>query len=123
LWVNIPKNHIQKIQLGLNRSCPLFTGLSRFVYIAFGIEIRIEQTLEVELVTLGEAVIADRVGVAGTRFACFEGESIGSLPTRQDVVTAYLLVVLHIKSDVTTRPPRTRYPVDGLPSGAGFTPA
>src|SRR3990172_7072346 len=57
--------------------------------------------------------------------------TVSSFPTRQLRgsipstlrLTAYLLAVLRLKSDVTTRPPRTRYPVDGLPSGAGFSPA
>jgi len=46
----------------------------------------------------------------------------GSIPSTLRL-TAYLLAVLRLKSDVTTRPPRTCYPVDGLPSGAGFPPA
>ena len=46
----------------------------------------------------------------------------GSIPSTFRL-TAYLLAVLRLKSDVTTRPPRTRYPVAGQPSGAGFTPA
>jgi len=46
----------------------------------------------------------------------------GSIPSTFRL-TAYLLAALRLKSDVTTKPPRTRYPVDGLPSGAGFTPA
>jgi len=57
--------------------------------------------------------------------------TVSSFPTRQlrgsipssFRLTAYLLAVLRLKPDVTTRPPRTRYPVDGLPSGAGFPPA
>ncbi|MBU1170546.1 MAG: hypothetical protein KKD44_13365, partial [Proteobacteria bacterium] len=31
--------------------------------------------------------------------------------------------VLRLKRCVTTSPPKTRYPVDGLPSGTGFSPA
>src|SRR3990172_7711920 len=46
----------------------------------------------------------------------------GSIPSTLRL-TAYLLAVLRLKSDVTTRPPTTCYPVDGHPSGAGFTPA
>ena len=46
----------------------------------------------------------------------------GSIPSTF-WLTAYLLAVLRLKRCVTTAPPRTRYPVDGLPSGAGFSPA
>jgi len=46
----------------------------------------------------------------------------GSIPSTFRL-TAYLLAVLRLKTDVTTSPPRTRYPVAGRPSGAGFTPA
>ena len=46
----------------------------------------------------------------------------GSIPSTFRL-TACLLAVLRLKPGVTTRPPRTRYPVDSLPSGAGFTPA
>ena len=57
--------------------------------------------------------------------------TVSSFPTRQlrgsipstFRLTAYLLAVLRLRPDVTTRHPRTRYPVDGHPSGAGFTPA
>jgi hypothetical protein len=57
--------------------------------------------------------------------------TVSSFPTRQlrgsipstFRLTAYLLAILRLKLDVTTQPPRTRYPVVGLPSGAGFTPA
>ena len=38
-------------------------------------------------------------------------------------LTAYLLAVLRLKLDVTVKPPRTCYPADGQPSGAGFSPA
>ena len=38
-------------------------------------------------------------------------------------LTAYLLAVLRLKASVTRDPPMTRYPVAGLPSGAGFPPA
>ena len=38
-------------------------------------------------------------------------------------LTACLLAVLRLKLNVTTQPPRTCYPVAGLPSGAGFSPA
>ena len=37
--------------------------------------------------------------------------------------TACLLAILRLKLFVITKPPKTRYPVAGLPSGAGFTPA
>ena len=46
----------------------------------------------------------------------------GSIPSTL-WLTAYLLAVLRLKLGVTTQPPRTRYPVAGQPSGAGFTPA
>ncbi len=46
----------------------------------------------------------------------------GSIPSAL-WLTAYLLAVLRLKLYVTVQPPRTRYPVAGLPSGAGFTPA
>src|SRR3989304_7012084 len=46
----------------------------------------------------------------------------GSIPS-SFCLTSFLLAVLRLKPVVTTRPPRTRYPVDGLPSGASFTPA
>ena len=46
----------------------------------------------------------------------------GSIPSTLRL-TAYLLAVLRLKLNVTTQPPRTCYPVAGLPSGAGFTPA
>src|SRR3990172_5650849 len=57
--------------------------------------------------------------------------TVSSFPTRQlrgsipssFRLTACLLAVLRLKPDVTTRPPRTRYPVAGRPSGAGFPPA
>jgi hypothetical protein len=38
-------------------------------------------------------------------------------------LTACLLAILRLKLNVTTQPPRTRYPVAGKPSGAGFAPA
>ena len=38
-------------------------------------------------------------------------------------LTACLLAVLRLKPAVTSRPPRTCYPVVGQPSGAGVTPA
>ena len=46
----------------------------------------------------------------------------GSFPSTLRL-TACLLAVLSLKLYVTTQPPRTRYPVAGLPSGAGFAPA
>ena len=46
----------------------------------------------------------------------------GSIPSSLRL-TAYLLAFLSLKLGVTTQPPRPRYPVTGLPSGAGFTPA
>jgi len=54
-----------------------------------------------------------------------------SFPTRQFRgsvpstfwLTAYLLAVLRLKLPVTRKPPKTCYPVAGLPSGAGFPPA
>ena len=46
----------------------------------------------------------------------------GSIPSPFRI-TAYLLAVLRLKLTVASQPPRTRYPVDGLPSGAGFPPA
>ncbi len=46
----------------------------------------------------------------------------GSIPSTFRL-TAYLLAVLRLKSDVTTKPPGTRYPAAGLPSGTGFAPA
>ena len=46
----------------------------------------------------------------------------GSIPSTFRL-TAYRLAVLRLKPDVTIRPPMTRYPVAGLPSGAGFPPA
>jgi len=53
-----------------------------------------------------------------------------SFPTRQlrdsipspFWITACLFAVLRLKLTVTSQPPRTRYPVDGLPSGAGLSP-
>ncbi|MCI5114084.1 MAG: hypothetical protein D3912_04495 [Candidatus Electrothrix sp. AX1] len=38
-------------------------------------------------------------------------------------LTAYLFAILRLKLRVATQPPKTRYPVAGQPSGAGFTPA
>jgi len=46
----------------------------------------------------------------------------GSFPSSFRL-TACLLAVLRLKLYVTAKPPKTRYPVDGLPSGAGFAPA
>jgi hypothetical protein len=46
----------------------------------------------------------------------------GSIPSAFRF-TAYLLAILRLKLPVTSQSPRTRYPVAGLPSGAGFTPA
>jgi len=46
----------------------------------------------------------------------------GSIPSTLRL-TACLLAVLRLKLYVATQPPRTRYPVAGLPSGAGCTPA
>ena len=46
----------------------------------------------------------------------------GSIPSTF-WLTAYLLAVLRLKLPVTRKPPKTRYPVAGLPSGAGFPPA
>ena len=46
----------------------------------------------------------------------------GSIPSTFRL-TAYLLAILRLKLYVTIEPPRTRYPVAGLPSGAGFPPA
>jgi len=46
----------------------------------------------------------------------------GSIPSTLRL-TAYLLAVLRLKSDVAISPPRTRYPVAGQPSGAGYPPA
>jgi len=46
----------------------------------------------------------------------------GSIPSTLRL-TACLLAVLRLKLYVTIQPPRTRYPVAGLPSGTGFTPA
>ena len=45
----------------------------------------------------------------------------GSIPSTFRL-TAYLLAVLRLKLHVAIQPPRTRYPVAGLPSGMGFTP-
>ena len=45
----------------------------------------------------------------------------GSFPSTLRL-TAYLLAVLRLKHVVTTMPPRTRYPVAGLPSGMVFPP-
>jgi hypothetical protein len=53
--------------------------------------------------------------------------TVSSFPTRQLRgsipstlrLTACLLAVLRLKLTVVSQPPRTRYPVDGLPSGAG----
>ena len=39
---------------------------------AAGIEIRVQQDLEIDFVSFGMVVIDDRVGVAGTRFARLE---------------------------------------------------
>ncbi len=57
--------------------------------------------------------------------------TVWSFPTRQFRgsipstlwLTAYLLAVLRLKLYVTIEPPKTCYPVVGLPSEAGFTPA
>ncbi len=46
----------------------------------------------------------------------------GSIPSTNRL-TACLLAVLRLKKNVTTLPPKTRYPVAGLPSGTGFPPA
>jgi hypothetical protein len=46
----------------------------------------------------------------------------GSIPSTLRL-TACLLAVLRLKQCVATLPPRTRYPVAGQPSGAGFPPA
>ena len=46
----------------------------------------------------------------------------GSIPSPFRI-TACLLAVLRLKRYVTTEPPRTRYPVANLPSGAGVSPA
>jgi hypothetical protein len=46
----------------------------------------------------------------------------GSIPSTLRL-TAYLLAVLRLKLYVAIQPPRTCYPVDGHPSGTGFTPA
>ena|GEM_PF-3772622 len=46
----------------------------------------------------------------------------GSIPSTFRL-TAYLLAVLRLKRYVAIQPPRTRCPVVGQPSGAGFTPA
>ena len=46
----------------------------------------------------------------------------GSFPSTFRL-TACLLAVLRLKLYVTIQPPRTRYPVAGQPSGAGFSPA
>jgi|GEM_PF-7114129 len=43
--------------------------------------------------------------------------------SKQSYSAACLLAVLRLKLDVATLPPRTRFPVAGLPSGAGFPPA
>lgn len=53
--------------------------------------------------------------------------TVSSFPTRQlrgsipstFRLMAYLLAILRLKLYVTIQPPRTRYPVTGLPSGAG----
>jgi hypothetical protein len=46
----------------------------------------------------------------------------GSIPSTIRL-TACLLAVLRLIAGVTPVDPRTRYPVDSHPSGAGFTPA
>jgi hypothetical protein len=46
----------------------------------------------------------------------------GSIPSTFRL-TACLLAVLRLKLHITIQPPKTRYPVVGLPSGAGFPPA
>jgi len=46
----------------------------------------------------------------------------GSFPSTLRL-TACLLAVLRLKLYVAIQPPRTRYPVAGLPSGTGFAPA
>ncbi len=46
----------------------------------------------------------------------------GSIPSTLRLA-ACLLAVLRMKNAVTSRPPRTCYPVAGLPSGTGVTPA
>jgi hypothetical protein len=46
----------------------------------------------------------------------------GSIPSTFRL-TACLLAILRLKLYVTIKPPRTRYPVVGRPSGTGFTPA
>ena len=46
----------------------------------------VEQSRKVDLVALDKVVIEDRVGVAGTRFTRIDGERIGPMSARQDVV-------------------------------------
>ena len=46
----------------------------------------VEQSRKIDLVALDEAVIDDRVGIAGTRFTRIGGERIGFLSARQDVI-------------------------------------
>jgi hypothetical protein len=46
----------------------------------------------------------------------------GSIPSTLRLM-AYLLAVLRLKLCVATQPPRTCYPMAGLPFGTGFTPA
>ena len=46
----------------------------------------------------------------------------GSFPSALRL-TAYLLAILRLRRYVAIQPPRTRYPVAGQPSGAGFAPA
>jgi len=72
-----------------------------------------------------------RLAIAARPMLTSTSTTVSSFPTRHfrgsipstNRLTACLLAILRLKKDVTTLPPKTRYPVAGLPSGAGFSPA
>jgi len=73
-------------------------------------------------ITLPLAVISMLTSASTTAWSFPTRHLRGSIPSTLRH-TAYLLAVLRLKLYVTTQPPRTCYPVAGLPSGTGFAPA
>ena len=72
----------------------------------------VDQSRKVDLVVLDEAVIDDRVGVAGTRFTRIDGERIGPLSARQDVVADpadQKVAPAAAGKDVISSPPSTNW--------------
>jgi len=72
----------------------------------------VDQSRKVDLVVLDEAVIDDRVGVAGTRFTRIDGERIGPLSARQDVVADpadQKVAPAAAGEDVISSPPSTNW--------------